>query len=609
MPVMPSPPGPLREAREILTIPETLRRSAAQFGPRIALRTWRGGRYLEITYGELAAFVERLADALVDAGLERGDRVALLSENRPEWVAVYLGSLAASLVVVPVDPRLREGELQTILRRAEARAVFASGTHSEMAADARAAVRDLEWVIALDTATAGRERHTLSLAQLAGGWDEGGELAGERPEGAARSDERWWRGRRAGPRRAREHPGLDDLAAVLFTSGTSGLVKGVMLTHRSIMTNVESLYQAIAFDENLRLVSVLPLHHALEATSGMLAPLSAGASITYARSLKSRDILTDLLQTRATTMIGVPLLFDNLLRGIDRELARRPAVTRAIVRSLTAVTRAAGRVGGWDVGGLLLRGVREKAGLGSVKFLVCGGAPLRAETVEGFALLGIPLLQGYGLTEAGPVLTVNSVEANRAGSVGVPLPGVEIRIHEPNKEGVGEVLARGDNMMAGYFGDEALTEKTIRGGWLFTGDLGWIDDQGYLHLVGRLKDVIVTSAGKNVYPEEVEAELVKSPYIAEALVVGRRDPGTGGEEVHAIIVVDEEALSRMEGTRGSVLSGEELHGLLREEVRKSSSRLARYKCVKKFEIRREGFPTTSSKKIKRYLFKERAIPV
>jgi long-chain acyl-CoA synthetase len=269
---------------------------------------------------------------------------------------------------------------------------------------------------------------------------------------------------------------------------------------------------------------------------------------------------------------------------------------------------------GYDAGAQVFKGLREKAGLSSLRFLISGGAPLPPEVAEGFTTLGIGFLQGYGLTETSPVLTLNPEDKPKAASIGKALPGVEIKILNPDEKGIGELVVRGAMVMKGYYNNPKATAEVLRDGYFHTGDSGWVDEEGYYYVAGRIKDVIVTAAGKNVYPEEVEFALAKSPYILETLVLRRAaeeatPKRVRREEVWAIVVPDYEYFDQIAQERGIAFDEAKIEATIKEEVSKRCAEIADYKRVKYFTIREEEFEKTSTRKIKRYLFRHPPVAV
>jgi long-chain acyl-CoA synthetase len=536
-----------------------------------------GGGGESLTYGELGAAIRRIATCLRRNGARAGDRAALCCENRPLWGAAYFGCLSAGCVCVPIDHGLGEHELREILSHSGASVLIHSDRTS---ATCEAAVEALEGDIRL-----------LRV-------DDIGASNRTKASGQERTD------RPAGASEKTESRGPDCEAVFIYTSGTMGRPKAVVLSHKNVLANVASLRKAVHLRQDDVFLSVLPLNHTLECTAGLLAPLSDGARVAYARSLRPRELGEALRAVRPTVMLGVPLLFEKLLAGLERAVSRAPAPKRAACRLLMGAAQAMAPVLGRAPAKVLLRGIRTEAGLDRARFLISGAAPMPAKVARGYRALGVTLIQGYGLTEASPVVAVNRPDAPRDDTVGVPLPGVEVKVDSAGGDGVGELLVKGDSVMIGYYRDPQETSRVLREGWLRTGDLGWIDKGYHVHISGRIKSVIVTSAGKNVYPEEIERLLLSSPFISEVIVVGRRSAAGNREQPHAIVYPDRDAVAAHLGRALGDLREDEVLDMIKSEMRRLCSRLADYKKIRGFSIRNEEFPKTSSKKIKRYLFQE-----
>lgn len=526
---------------------------------RVAFRMFSDEKEERFTYGEVHRYAARVGSALLRAGVKHGDRVLLVSENRPEWAISYFGILRAGATVVPVDPALTEAEVVNISRRAEARACLIS----EQAA---------EEFPSLVTALSEGERPTLlmSLAEA---------MSGD----AAYPD-------CIGP--VRKTAAADDVASLIFTSGTTGNPKGVMLTHRNFAALVAKLAGAFNIGVGDGLVSVLPLHHTFEFSAGFLTPFSRGAEITYIDELTS-DRLGEVFETgRVTAMVGVPALWQLLHRKITQEMASRPPVVEQALKALMASHGELRNRSSLNLGKLLFWPVHRKFG-GKIKFLVSGGSALPDEVHKAFHALGFNITEGYGLTEAAPVLAVaEPTNKRQPGTVGKPLPGIEIRIDNPDNEGIGEVLAKGPNIMAGYFGDREATEAVIKEGWLHTGDLGRLDAEGRLYLVGRQKDVIIDANGKNVYPDELEDLYGVHTHVKELSIVGLPDEG-GGEKVACLCVPDYKERPR-----------EEVRKELEEHFRNVSADMPFYRRVKVLRFWDGELPRTSTRKVKRKLVVE-----
>ncbi len=475
------------------TIPEAYAETVREHGGRLAVRVHEGRSY---THADVQARSMGLARHLRDvAGVLPGDRVVLWSENRPEWFIAYLGILAAGGTAVPVDAGSPPRRVAEIVRVTDARAILVTaktGQHGIGGACSVLALEDLPPPLPDDASA----RAHLPVSVPAEG-----------------------------------------VASILFTSGTTLEPKGVMLAHRAFLANAESIREVLQPSADDRLVSVLPLHHSFEFTAGCLTPLLTGASVTYLETPSSQAIMEALRDTKATVLLGVPRLYELMLEGVERQLAELRGGASAALGALRGTSRAFQSLGLNAAGKALLAPIHARFG-GSIRAFVSGGAALDPAVHRGFSALGFTLAEGYGLTETAPVLTVNPLSGTRAGSVGKALPGVDIRIHRPGADGVGEIIARGANVMSGYYRDPEATARVVREGWFHTGDLGRLDVDGYLHVTGRLKDLIVTGAGKNVYPDEVEAELGPIEGVKEACVVGVGARAGAGEEVHLVAVLD-----------------------------------------------------------------------
>jgi len=524
---------------------------------------WQG-----YSFTEAATAMHSFAAALDAAGVKAGDRVGLVSENRPAMGLAYLGILALGAVVVPLDPQLKSLEAGEIL--ATAGALLAIGSE-----------RKLDVLREVKTSRI----PALRLMSL----DESSELPSF-PDAVRRFAN-------APPREIKGSPG--DLAALLFTSGTTGRAKGVMLSHANMLSNVEGVANTLEFGPADRFLSVLPLHHAFEFTGGFLCPLRVGASIAYARGLNSTELREDIQTSGATIILGVPLLYEKLLNAIHRGIAEAPLPRRVLASTLLGVTRLVRVLTGARIGHALMRPLRERAGMQRLRLFVSGAATLPPELFWGFIDLGWPLLEGYGLTECSPVVAANRPKHPRTGAVGWPLIGVEVRIDQPDAEGNGEIAVRGPNVMLGYYADPQATAEVIRDGWFYTGDLGQFTRDGRVRITGRLKNMIATAAGKKIYPEEIEKQLAGSPYILEVVVMGGRDARGEREEVHAHVLPNLPALEALALSTRVKFDDAFVESVVRREVEARCQALAPYKRVKRVIVRREEFPRTTTGKIRR----------
>jgi long-chain acyl-CoA synthetase len=541
------------------------------------MKRFRDGKFTDISYQEFADRAFNFARGLLSSGLRPEDRVALLSENRPEWGLAYLGTLAAGGINVPLDALLKISGWSHILRDSKSRFLVLSQNFLPEIEPLLDDLSDLEYLICMDKPPAGSSAVFLEGLE-AGGSQSGAELP---------------------------NPEVDDLAAVIYTSGTTGQSKGVMLSHENIVSDIDGILQAIEIEENDNFISVLPIHHTFECTCGFLTPLAGGACITYARGLASKLIVEDIRNNRATIILGVPLLFEKMHDGLMKAISKKSPVTRAIFKTTYGLSSVLNSLLKLQAGRTIFKSLREKAGLASLRLMVTGGAPMPPEIARVFNLLGFRFLQGYGLTESSPVLTFNPKEKRKDDSIGIPIPGAELKIINPDGRGIGEILARGPMVMKGYYNNPQATDEILEDGWLHTGDSGWVDSEGYYYIAGRLKNVLITPAGKNVYPEEIESELNKSPFILESLVLGRPTRERRGEEIQAVVVPDFEYFDLIAEETGIVFSSEEIEKTIKKEVHVRCAPLADYKRVKYIQLRQEEFEKTSTKKIKRFLFESK----
>ena len=487
---------PLRAHETLVTL---LDQMAERHELSVALQRFQGESFAPLTYGEFRQHAHRLAALLADFGVKRGDRVVLTAKNDPTWPIAFFGIVAAGATAVPVDVALEMEGLANIVKDSLARVILSD----------RADVLD-----------EGAKNGTglfggTAVWNIADVIVEDGE---PRPRPSVEVEE-------------------SDVASLIYTSGTTGVPKGVRLSHKNFTSLIASLAPIFPLGHSDRVLSVLPLHHTFEFTCGLLLPLSRGARVAYLDELNGERVSLALKKGRITAMVGVPALWQLLERRILSQVEARGPIVETVFQWAGELNRTLGEKVGLDIGRVLLAPVHSELG-GHVKYLISGGAALPSETYDLFAGLGLRLTEGYGLTEAAPVLTVASAKgAPRAGHVGKPIPGVEVRIDSPDERGVGEIVARGPNVMLGYTSEEATRGVLTDDGWLHTGDLGKFDKKGRLSIVGRIKDVIVTTTGENVYPDDVEAKLGSIPHVTEYAVVGIE--GQGGKERVACLAVPE----------------------------------------------------------------------
>lgn len=552
--------------------------SAKLYADRPAFMEKRNGdsKYYPITFREYKSDVDSLGTALISLGL-KDKRVAIISENRYKWAVSYLAVVNGTGVVVPIDKELPENEIESLLRRAKVSAVIFSDSKREQIENILPKMDIIEYYISMDA-----EEDTDKFLSFDALLAKGRKLL---EEGNTEFTE------------AVIDPKV--MSILLFTSATTDTSKAVMLSHYNICSNLMAMCKMIYVGPGDVFLSVLPLHHTYECTCGFLCPVYRGCTIAYCEGL--RHIGKNLKEARATVMLGVPLLYEAMYKRIW-EQARK--------NNLDGKLRKAIKINeflkkfGIDLSRKLFAKIHEEFG-GRIKIFISGAAGIDPDIAAGFRALGISLVQGYGLTECSPIVTLNRDIYFKDDAAGIPLQGVEIKIDSPNDEGIGEVVVKGPNVMLGYYEDDYATAKALQNGWFYTGDLGYIDEDGFLHITGRKKNVIVTKNGKNIYPEEIEGMLNKSPYIKESVVYGKNDSVYGDVVVSAIIVPDYDKFQEEAG--GNQVNDDEVFKVIQREVKNVNKSLVTYKYIKDFKIRKEEFDKTTTRKIKRYLIKDEEI--
>lgn len=502
--------------------------STHNFRRRLAMQHHAGQIVERYTYGEIKERAERAAQTLRGMGLGRGHTALLVSENRPQWGMAYFGILKTGGIAVPVDSEATVDQLLNVIRSAQAHLIIVSDAVAHrLGPDFEEALR--ERGLPAQMVTLG-QLFTLALTD-----EDAAKTTVDAP--ASTDDDAHKTSEAVVDELMLAQQQGQPLASLIFTSGTTGEPKGVMLSHQNFTHLLTSLQQTFDIDERDGFLSVLPLHHTFEFACGLLMPLSRGASITYLEELTGEELTAALNNTRITALIGVPALWQLLERRITNRIDEAPPAAKFMLQALSSLNTAMRERLGINLGSTFFGPVHQAFG-GRLKHMISGGAALPDKTMETFHGLGFDLYEGYGLTEAAPVLTVNSPKQGlNPGSVGQPLPGIEVDIKDPDDEGVGEIIARGPNVMRGYLGRDEETEKALQDGWLHTGDLGMIDDRGNLTIVGREKEVIVTAGGKNVYPDELEDVYGKCPGVAELSIVGLPDED-GAERVACLVRAD-----------------------------------------------------------------------
>ncbi|MFW5782656.1 MAG: AMP-dependent synthetase/ligase, partial [Candidatus Muiribacteriaceae bacterium] len=489
---------------------EYLYLTSLKHNDKTALQIENNGSMIKYTFNDLRQRSVDISSFLIRNGIEKGDRIAIFSENRPEWAITLFGAMSAGAVTVPVDCKLSREELKFIINSSKSKVLFVSGNLIPEVLAVYKELKTVNLIVCLD------DNMTESVISF--------------------DDIRWSKGNRRG---RMNQVSSDDTALIVYTSGTTGVAKGVEITYNNLIFEVTELTKIIHFSEKNHLVSILPLNHTFEITAGLLGPLFSGASISYTKSIRLTNLASLMKKVKCTDMICVPLILKMFHDGIFREVQNIGKIKQKLFFIMLEISKFLFRYN-IRIGRLFFKDIRNKFG-GHLNSLMCGGAPLDPQVELNLNALGIQIFQGYGLTETSPVISINTDQHHKFGSVGKPVPGVKVKILKTSEthSSEGEILVNGPNVMKGYFREPEKTSEVIRNEWFYTGDIGYIDKDGYLFISGRLKNLIVLGAGKKVFPEEVEQVMRKSIYIKEICVYGavaQTGSRKGYEVVNAVIV-------------------------------------------------------------------------
>lgn len=554
---------------------EMISNSNKQFGNKPAF--YVDGNNIEdsraITYKEFYNDINSLGTALIEMGL-KGKRIAVIGENRYEWEVAYLAVCCGTGVVVPLDKALPENEIESLIIRSEVEAIFYSKKYDEsMAKIQKQGNTKLKYFISMDL-----EKNDFNKYSQKEITAKGRELLEQGNKEFVDSK-----------------INNEEMSIMLFTSGTTNKSKAVMLSHQNICTNVDDITNCFEIDETDKFLSFLPLHHTFECTVGYLYPLSVGSTIVFSKGV--RHVADELKNFKITAMICVPVVFekmyDKLIKGIEAK--GKLATVKKGIKLSNILLKV-----GIDIRKKLFKEIHDNLG-GCLRVMVAGGAALDPEKEKGFWDLGFNVLQGYGLTETSPVISAELTKQKRLGSIGKAFPSVEVKIDEPNENGIGELLAKGKSVMLGYYeNEEANKESFTDDGWFRTGDLARIDKNGYIYISGRKKFVIVLKNGKNVYPEEIESLIEKSDLVRECMVFGM--PADDGDVTLSVKVsYDKEYIKSKFGD----ITEQEIKEKIWNWVKEVNKTIPKYKYLKKLILTDEELAKTTTLKIKRNIEMEK----
>ncbi len=524
-------------------------------------------KYVEKKYSQVVKDVKALATALLDMGF-KGKRVALIGENRYEWVISYLAVTCGGMVIAPLDKALPDKEIASLIKRSEVDVVIYEKKHQELFEKLKADEEiNLNTLICIDKEN-NKDNETISFEGLL---EKGRKLVKEK-------------------NKLYDYVTLnnDEMSIMLFTSGTTSSAKIVMLSQNNVLSNLYAYQTHFKINQDDTLLSFLPIHHTFECSITILYGFYSGATIAFCDGL--RYIQANLKEYEVSIFVAVPLVLETMYKKIMKAIADQGKTK--IINTMTKISNALLKIH-IDIRKIVFKQIIDNFG-GKLRMVLYGAASLDKDTIIGLNNFGINSIQGYGLTETSPVLTAEAENKHKPGSIGYPLDNVEIKIDNPDKEGVGEILAKGPNIMLGYYKDEKKTKEAFKDGWFRTGDYGYIDDEGFIFITGRKNDIIVLRNGKNVYPQELEFLISKLPYVAECMVFARNESNTDTAIVAKIVYNKEVMEKDYPDTKK-----EDYEKIIWKDVKEINKTLPTFKHIKKVIVTDEPMLKTTTQKVKR----------
>lgn len=558
--------------RPIINIKQMLESSTQLYGSEVAFYTkFEKGPYTTITYNEVFDDVNGMGTALIAHGM-KDKRIAVIGETTYMWGIGYLGTVCGTGIVVPLDKELSYNDLKNLINEADCSAViFDKKREATFVKMMEEGETGLELLISQD-----RKESADGIIAQREFIAEGKKLVaeGDRSFLDAKIDS-------------------EEMSIIIFTSGTTGMAKGIMLSHRNIAADLMVSPTLVDFTPNDIFFSVLPIHHTFECTCNFLMPLYKGGAIAHCEGLKY--IVRNIQEIHPTFLLAVPAIFEALHKAIWKGI--RAKGKENTVRKAMKVCKAAKKLG-IDLTNIFFKEIKQTLG-GNMRMMICGGAAINPEILEDLQSFGIMALQGYGLSEAAPMGALNPENKPKSNSCGIAFPGFDAKISEPGADGIGEICLKGDNIMLGYYKNPEATAEVIKDGWFYTGDLGYIDDEGYIVITGRKKNVIITKNGKNVFPEELEYQLSLFDEITESMVFEGDAEGKDDTLIVAGIYPDWNMIKEILGDKAD--DDKEVEKYLWTLVDKINDENPGYKMIKKINLRHQEFEKNTSKKIRRFV--------
>lgn len=560
----------LYEVREASDLKDIITQSTSLFAEETAylVKNRRIGKFVPITYGKVKQDLDGFGTKLIDMGL-KGKKIAVIGESSYYWILTYFTTVAGVGVIVPLDKNLPQEELLGLIERSGASAIVYSDKVKKSIQPIFENPCSIEFFISMDS-----EEDTEEAFSMGNLIDRGRDLLkeGDRAYVDANIDP-------------------DQMATLLFTSGTTGMAKGVMMSQRNIAANCVNMSKYFKIPDPGIVLSILPIHHAYEMTCDIWTTFYQGKTIAICQGL--RYIQKNMAEVKANVLLGVPLVFEKMYKGMWKQAESRGEAEK--LRNAIDLSRKLKLYNNKSICRRMFKAIHQSFG-GAMEKFVAGGAAIDPKVIEDFEAMGFTMIQGYGMTENGPIVCVNQDRYSKAASVGKPVPKTEVRIINSDEDGIGEVICKGPSVMLGYYENQEATDEVLRNGWLHTGDLGYMDEEGFVYLTGRKKTVIVTKGGKNIFPEELETVLMEDEHIQEVLVHGVDDGRVGNVVVTADIYPNYKLLTSEKGK----LSSSEIYHFYKELVEEINDKLPPNKRIKRISIRDEEFVKTTTGKIKRF---------